>query len=316
MINQINFTPQQHNNVEQARRLLHGRGHAYPGYVHVNVDWLPPVALITLYKESDHDWLMALASQLMEKLPNCKSVQVQYRCRPMAPTEVLLGEEISELIADIYGLKFHLQLGRAQNSGLFLDMSNGWRWVREHAKQKRVLNLFSYTCAFSVAAIAGGAEHVVNVDISKASLTKGRENHRLNQHDTKRVTFQSIDIFKSFSRLKKLGPYDLLICDPPEFQKGSVDIRRDYPKIIRRIPELMNHGGELMLCLNSPDLSEQFLSEMVAQHCPACAFIETVTPPPVFVEAMPGKGLKVMIFRYLSAAIPYTPSETSVPFDG
>ena len=298
MIEHIDFTPQQIAGVEQARRLFHGRGHAYPGLVHLNIDWLPPVALITLYEEATDEWLIAQAEWLMAKLPDCRSVQVQFRCRPMAPMEVLRGEPIDTLTVEVAGLAFQLQLGRTQNSGLFLDMSNGWRWLRERAKNRRVLNLFAYTCAFSVAAIAGGAKHVVNVDVSKAALSRGRDNHRLNHHDTGKVTFQGIDIFKSFSRLKKLGPYDLLVCDPPRLQKGSVDIKRDYKKIIRRIPDFMAPNSLIMLCLNAPDLDEVFLLDTVAQACPECRYVEQISPPAVFVEAQPGRGLKVLVFVY------------------
>lgn len=296
MLNHIDFSSHKHQGTEQCRRLFHGRGGVYKGFEHVVIDWLPPVALITLYKEDDPAWIRETAEALFKHLPDCQSVQVQYRCRPKAPTELLLGDEIQDLVADENGLKFHIQLGRAQNTGLFLDMRNGRDWVRKNASGKRVLNLFAYTCPFSVAAIAGDASHVVNMDMAKSALSKGRENHRLNNQDTSKVTFQGVDIFKSFSRIKKLGPYDLLICDPPEFQKGSVDIKRDYKKIIRRIPEFMNPGAQLMLCLNSPSLTESFIYDMVAEECPACTFIETIAPPEVYVDIDPRLGLKVLIF--------------------
>lgn len=288
------------NGVEQCRRLLHGRGHAYEGLEHISIDWLSPVVLITLYKEEDEKNLKLMAELLRAKLPECRSVLVQYRCRHMSPTEILWGEEIIELVVEESGLKYQLRLGATQNTGFFLDMVNGHEWVRQHAQDKRVLNLFAYTCAFSVAALAGGAEHVLNIDISKAALSRGRDNHRLNQQETKRVAFEGVDIFKSFSRIKKRGPYDLLVCDPPSLQKGSVDIERDYKKIIRRIPEFMNPGSLLMLCLNSPDLNESFLLETVAVECPECVFKESVATPGVFREAVPGKGLKVLIFEYVA----------------
>jgi len=298
MIDQIDFSSQQVNSVEQCRRLFHGRGGAHPGYEHVSVDWLPPVALIILYKEESLDWLLPIARQLKEKLPDCRSVQVQYRSRPKAPYERLLGDAIDELVVDEAGMKFQIELGRSQNSGLFLDMRNGRHWVRQHAAGKRVLNLFAYTCPFSIAAIEGGAEYVLNVDMAKAALSRGRDNHRLNHHDLSKVGFQGVDIFKSFSRLKKHGPYDLLISDPPAFQKGSVDIKRDYKKIVRRIPELMNPNGLVMLCLNSPDLDETFLHDTMSTECPTCRFIEALQPPEVYIEATPGRGLKVLIYRY------------------
>lgn len=287
------------NNLDECQRLFHGRGHAYEGLSHVNVDWLTPVVLITVYEEVEETWLAENALQLKNLVTECKSVQVQYRSRKMAPTEVLLGEEISDTEVLESGLKYKISLGKAQNTGLFLDMKNGRDWLKQNANDKSILNLFSYTCAFSVAAIEGGAAQVVNVDLSKASLSKGRENHRLNGHNLDKVVFQGVDIFKSYSRLKKYGPYDILVCDPPSFQKGSVNIQRDYGKILRRIPQLMKPGGELMLCLNSPDLDEDFLLSEVERECSDCQFVERLENPKVFVEAQQGKGLKVILFKYL-----------------
>jgi 23S rRNA (cytosine1962-C5)-methyltransferase len=288
-------------NFNDCQRLFHGRGHAFENLSHVNVDWLAPVILITLYKEVEQDWLLAQAKALQALTNECRSVQVQRRYQKFAPTEVLLGEVIEQTIVSENGLKYHIELGKAQNSGLFLDMSNGRTWVQANARDKNVLNLFAYTCAFSVAATAGGATRVVNIDLSKASLSKGRENHQLNnlaKKDGKQIVFEGVDIFKSNSRIKKYGKYDLLICDPPSFQMGSVNIERDYAKIIRRIPQWMNANAKLVLCLNSPDLDEEFLKAEVARECPDCIFEQRLANPSVFKEAHKGKGLKVLIFQY------------------
>jgi 23S rRNA (cytosine1962-C5)-methyltransferase len=294
MIEYISPTP-----LDQCQRLFHGRGHAYPGLAHVNVDWLSPVILITLYQQVEEQWLSEQVSKLKALIPECTSIQVQHRYEKFAPTEVLWGEPIIHTVVEESELKFNVEFGKSQNTGLFLDMRNGREWVTQHSKNRNVLNLFSYTCPFSVAAIAGGAKQVVNVDVSKSSLSKGRENHRLNKQDTTKIKFEGVDIFKSYGRLKKYGPYELMICDPPSFQKGSVDIERDYSKIIRRIPQLMQKGGELLLCLNSPDLDEEFLKGEVGRECPDCQFIEKIASPEVFKEAHEGKGLKVLLFRYL-----------------
>lgn len=300
IIQEINFS-EVNNTIEECQRLFHGRGHAYEGLEHINVDWLSPVILITIYQEVDEKWLCQLARELKENIPQCKSVQVQYRCRPRAPFQCILGDEIFETIVCENGLKYKILLGRSQNTGLFLDMRNGREWVRQNAAGKRVLNLFAYTCAFSVAALAGGAEAVVNVDNNKSVLSRGRENHRLNLHDMRDIRFEKVDIFKSYGRIRKYGPYDLLICDPPSFQVGSVDIKRDYRKIISRIPQWVNDGGKIMLCLNSPELNHDFLLDLVNESCSDCHFIESISPPAVYKEAMPGKGLKVVIFTYNSA---------------
>jgi len=292
---------EQTSDLIDCQRLFHGRGHAYAGLSHVNIDWFSPVVLITLYQEVDHDWLNNQAHSIQQLMPECKSIQVQYRSRKFAPSEILQGEDITALTAQEHGLKYHLSLGKAQNSGLFLDMGNGRNWVKEHSQGKKVLNLFAYTCAFSVAAIAGGAEQVVNIDMSKGALSKGRENHKLNKQDASKVKYEGVDIFKSYSRLKKYGPYGMLICDPPSFQKGSVNIERDYKKIIKRLPELMTNNSDVLLCLNSPDLSEEFLFAEVARECPQCQFQYRIENPEIFVEAETGKGLKVLYFRYVES---------------
>lgn len=284
-----------------AQRLFHGRGHAYPNLNHINVDWFSPVILITLYQAVDSEWLSLQASVLKTMIKECRSVQVQHRYEKFSPTELLVGEQINHTIVSEQGLNYHIEFGKAQNSGLFLDMRNGREWLRQRAEGKKVLNLFSYTCAFSLSAIAGGASKAVNIDLSKASLSKGRENHQLNKlakKEGKQVVFEGVDIFKSNSRIKKYGPYDILVCDPPSFQKGSVNIERDYAKIIRRIPQWMNPGATLMLCLNSPDLDDNFLKTEVSRECPDCHFEQLLENPAVFKEAYEGKGLKVLIFTY------------------
>ncbi|WP_077283834.1 class I SAM-dependent methyltransferase [Cognaticolwellia aestuarii] len=288
----------QANDFQESQRLFHGRGHAYANLSHVNIDWLEPVILISLYQEVEATWLVELVAKLQKLTDKCQSIQVQYRCRKFAPCELLWGKEVTHLSALEHGLKYHISLGKAQNSGLFLDMRNGREWVKNRSENKRVLNLFSYTCAFSVAALAGNASKVVNIDMSKSSLAKGRENHRLNNQDLTKVIFEGVDIFKSYGRLKKHGPYQLLISDPPSFQKGSVDIERDYKKIIRRLPELMSANADVLLCLNSPDLNEEFLLAEVAKECPDCVYQYQIDTPEVFKEAHQGKGLKCLYFIY------------------
>lgn len=283
---------------DQAQRLFHGRGHAYPGYEHVNIDWYAPLVLITLYRPADDLWLQQLVAELRRHLPQATQIVAQQRYLRDGPFVWLAGAATERLVLQEQGLKYWLTLGQQQNTGIFLDMANGRRWLQQCSRGKRVLNLFAYTCAFSVAAHAGGASKIVNVDMSKASLAAGRNNHRLNNQDLDRVIFEGVDIFKSFGRIKKHGPYDLVVCDPPTFQKGSVNIERDYGKILRRLPQFCSPGAELLLCLNSPDLDETFLQQQVAEHCPDCQFVRRIDNPDVFVEAQSGKGLKALLYRY------------------
>ncbi|MBT7968676.1 MAG: methyltransferase [Methylococcales bacterium] len=294
----INFIELRKLKSGESQRLFHGRGQVFPGFEGINIDWYPPVLLISLYDSGYDQWLEKVVDWLMKEIPECQSVLLQYRSRKGCSFELLRGNSLSKLVAVEHGLLFQIELGRHQNSGLFLDMRNGRDWVRNNALNKKVLNLFAYTCAFSVAALAGGADQVVNFDTSKAALAKGRENHRLNQQNTQQVIFEGVDIFKSFSRIKKHGPYDLLICDPPSYQKGSVDIKRDYKKIVSRIPLFMKKNSLILLCLNSPELGDDFLTELVSVQCPACQFVMKINPPAIFKDAIAGRGLKVHIYRF------------------
>ena len=283
----------------QAQRLFHGRGHVYQNLHHVTVDWLPPVILITLFAAEPLSEIEILADQLLSFFPDCISVQLQYRYKLLGPIDLIRGKSIQQLIIQENDLRFHLRLGQTRNTGLFLDMKNGRKWVQSHSLDKRVLNLFAYTCGFSVAAVAGKAKSVFNVDMSRAALTIGRENHRLNQQQTDRVSFEKLNILKSFGRFNKRGSFDLLICDPPTFQKGSINIIQDYPKILCRLDEFMAPGATLLLCLNAPELESDFLIEHMTRLAPKYTFLEEIKPPEVYVEAEE-KGLKTLCFSDLS----------------
>ncbi len=281
--------------IRQAQRLFHGRGHAYPGLKHVSIDWLPPVALITLHAEASLAEVSTLVDFLWNLSPDCTSVQLQHRYLRHGPVDILKGDHVTELEVLEDDLKFHLSLGKVRNTGLFLDMKNGRQWVRQNSQGLRVLNLFAYTCGFSVAAAAASATAVVNVDMSSSALSIGRDNHRLNQHSLENLRFEKLNIFKSFGRLSRRGPFDLLICDPPTFQKGSVDISRDYPKILQRLDQLMAPQATLMLCLNAPHLGRDFLITNMEKAAPEFILTEEIDTPDVFVEAE-NRGLKTMIF--------------------
>ncbi|MBE0370213.1 class I SAM-dependent methyltransferase [Pseudoalteromonas aurantia] len=289
---------------DEVRRLFHGRGRFYPGLEQLTVDWLNGQILISLFKEPSVEFIDKL-TQLVDKwmkIPiwqeQVRSVLLHHRSRQGAPMDVLFGELTPTQVVIENGLKFSLDLGLKQNNGLFLDMRNGRKWVMENARDKNVLNLFAYTCGFSVAAIAGGAAQVVNLDMAKAALSKGRDNHRLNEHDTDKVKFLGHDLFKSWGKLKKSGPYDLVIIDPPTFQKGSFALTKDYKKILRRLPELLKSNAYVLACVNDPNLESQFLIDEMLEQAPEVTFVTRLNNPPEFVDNNIEGGLKSLLFSY------------------
>ncbi|EQM68446.1 class I SAM-dependent methyltransferase [Pseudomonas tohonis] len=287
----------------ETRRLFHGRGRRWPGLEHLVVDWLEGVVQVALFREPEDEALAALKTMLAELVASdawraapVRSLLLQRRYLPGSETELLWGEAVAQWTMHEDGLVYRLDLMRNQNIGLFLDMRYGRCWVREQAAGKRVLNLFAYTCGFSVAALAGGAAAVVNLDMARAALSRGRDNHRLNGHDLTQVMFLGHELFKSWGKVKKCGPYDLVIIDPPSFQKGSFELDRDYRKILRRLPELLAEGGQVLACVNDPATGADFIVRTMAEEAPGLAFRERLANPPEFEDVDPEGGLKALVF--------------------
>ncbi|WP_026970363.1 class I SAM-dependent methyltransferase [Aliagarivorans marinus] len=284
----------------EALRVIHGRGNCVPGAEAFNLEWLPPLALIVAYEPLAEPVLAALLTRLQGDAA-VKSIYLQQRDQPGAPVQWLWGEAQTPSQITEHGLHYQVDIGTNQNFGLFLDMAAGRQWVQQRASGKTILNLFSYTCGFAVAALAGGAELVVNLDMSQAALNVGRNNLRLNQLDVKRAKFFAHDLFKSWGKLRKFGPYDLVIADPPSMQKGSFLVEKDYQRIVRQLPSLLSDNGQALLCLNAPWLDQQFLLDCVANEAPELRFVEALARPDLVLEKDADAGLKVLLFERAAA---------------
>ncbi|WP_281646517.1 class I SAM-dependent methyltransferase [Parendozoicomonas sp. Alg238-R29] len=280
-------------------RLFHGRGGLIAGCEQITIDWYPPVLLFTAFKEIAPDFRLQIETLLKDLWSGCwkqtESINLvfQQRGQGKSSVELVSGGIPAHHVVEEDGRKTVVHLMRGQNHGLFLDMRNGRQWVKEHSKGRKVLNLFSYTCAFSVAAMKGGATEVVNIDMSKGALAIGRENHQLNDIHSG-VRLLGHDIFKSWGKLRKLGAYDLVIADPPSHQKGSFVATKDYARLLRKIPELVNDGGDVLLCLNAPQLSRKFLMEQVEEECPELSYVGQVPNPGTFQDLDADRALKVL----------------------
>lgn len=285
---------------DETRRLFHGRGRCWPGLEQITVDWLSGIVLVMLFREPDaalRPLLLELLDTPQWQASGARGLLLQHRYVHGSESEWLAGEEQAQWTIREDGLRYLLDLGSKQNSGLFLDMRLGRQWVRQQAAGKRVLNLFAYTCGFSVAAIAGGATRVVNLDMARAALTRGRDNHRLNLHDLSQVEFLGHELFKSWGKVRKSGPYDLIIIDPPSFQKGSFALTQDYARILRRLPELLGERGTVLACVNDPDTGPDFLIAGMAAGAPQLRFVERLDNPPEFPDISPESGLKALVFE-------------------
>ena len=284
-----------------ARRIFHGRGGLHPGCEAWALDAFPPVWLFTSFQPvSDdmlttiHDALTARWAQIAPGEPLNWVFQCRHESQPS--TRLMAGSVPEPHVVSERGARYLVHLQKGQNHGLFLDMAEGRQWVREHATGHKVLNLFAYTCAFSVVALLGGARQVVNVDMSAGAMALGQQNHPLNGI-TAGASFLNHDIFKTWGRITRGGPYGLVIVDPPSFQKGSFVATKDYVRLMRRLPELLRPDGLVLLCLNAPELSTAFLMDQMQACAPELIFERRLPNPGTFADVSAERSLKVLVFR-------------------
>ncbi len=286
---------------QEAQRLFHGRGGLHPGCEHLTLDVYPPALLLTSFEPLADDALAAIGAAITAHWPEAPWV---FQCRQeggRVETRLMAGDIPEPHVVTEAGTCYLVHLLRGLNHGLFLDMAEGRRWVREHVQPgDKVLNLFAYTCAFSVVALQAGAAEVVNVDMSDGALAIGRRNHELNGVKTG-AKFLAHDIFNSWGKLTRGGPYDVVVCDPPSFQKGSFVATKDYARLARRLPALLAPDGLALLCLNTPKLGLDFLQGVMADNAPELAFVERVANPAAFADADADRALKVLAYRAASS---------------
>lgn len=289
---------------QDAQRVFHGRGGRHPGCEHWALDVFPPVWVLTSFLPTSDDELATLHAALSARwaqLAPGQALNWVYQCRHEGRTDTRLmsGSVPDPHVVSEQGTRYQVHVLKGQNHGLFLDMAEGRRWVREHVAARprcKVLNLFAYTCAFSVVAQQAGARQVVNVDMSHGALAIGQQNHRLNGL-LSGASFLPHDIFKTWGKINRIGPYDLIILDPPSYQKGSFVATKDYARLMRRLPELLVPGGHALLCLNAPELDVAFLTDQMQALAPELSFVQRVANPPAFADVSDDRSLKVLVYQ-------------------
>lgn len=287
-----------------AQRIFHGRGGLYPGCEHWTLDAYPPVFLLTSFQPvSDVDVATvraALAAHWDQLAPGQPlNLVFQHRDEVRADTRLVTGSVPDPHVVTEQGAQYRVHLLRAMNHGLFLDMAEGRRWVADFVAARsrvKVLNLFAYTCAFSVVAMRAGARQVTNVDMSGGALGIGKQNHQLNGISSA-VSFLPHDIFKTWGKVTRSGPYDLIILDPPTYQKGSFVAEKDYARLMRRLPDLLMPGGHALLCLNSPKLGPAFLQDQMQELAPELIFEQRLPNPSAFADVSSDRALKVLVYK-------------------
>ena len=304
-----------------AQRVFHGRGGLFPGCEQWVLDAYPPVFVLTSFAPASDSELATIGEALQARwsqiAPEGQPLNWVFQQRGEAlriegrsETRQMAGAVVDPHVVTEAGVRYRVHVLRGQNHGLFLDMAAGRQWVRNYAAARsadryglKVLNLFAYTCAFSVVALQAGAKQVVNVDMSHGAIGIGQQNHQLNGITTG-AAFLPHDIFSSWGKINRSGPYGLVIVDPPSYQKGSFVATKDYARLMRRLPDLLAPGGHALLCLNAPELGLAFLQDQMQELAPDLRFVERVANPPVFADVEPERALKVLVYQAPELAAP------------
>lgn len=150
------------------------------------------------------------------------------------------------------GLRFFADLSSGQKTGFFLDQRDNRARLRALAGGRRVLNLFSYSGGFSVAALAGGASRAVDVDASAGALALAADHRRENGLPVDGGDFVRADVFEDLrTRVAAGETWDAIVCDPPAFAKKKADVdraARGYKDVNRLAMRLLAPGGILLTC--------------------------------------------------------------------
>ena len=154
------------------------------------------------------------------------------------------------------GIQYAVDLNDGAMTGIFLDQRHVRKAIRDkYANGRRVLNTFSYTGAFSVAAALGGAEKTTSVDVANRSLAKTIEQFSANGIDYEAHDIKVMDVFKYFGYAAKKGlEFDLIILDPPSFartKKRTFSAAKDYKNLLKETIAITAKNGIIVASTNS-----------------------------------------------------------------
>ena len=168
----------------------------------------------------------------------------------------------------LHGLRFLVDVRKGHKTGFYLDQVQNHRLVLEHTRGVSVLNCFSYTGAFTVAALHAGADAVTNIDSSADALATAADNVGLNSLDAERVENVQGDCFDVLRRYRDAGRrFDMVILDPPKFVASAQQLQRGcrgYKDINLLALKILKERGLLLTFSCSGHVSPELFQKIVA----------------------------------------------------
>ncbi len=249
-----------------AWRLIHAEGDGIPGLIvdvykdvlvmqisHPGIERLKPNLLSILREELEPRSIFEKSTSFMRQQEGLSEVRSHLWGDPNPEVEVIEN-----------GLHYSIHVLDGQKTGFFLDQREMRSQIRSLSAGKKVLNVFSYTGAFSVAAFAGGAESVDSVEVGKFAIAGIEKNLKLNSCPMDRHGLFAQDAFL-FLKESPLA-YDIVILDPPAFAKKRDDVAgafRAYKELNRMVMEKLPSGSLLLTCSCSYHISDELFQNIL-----------------------------------------------------
>ena len=182
-------------------------------------------------------------------------VKARYAADPGARQgHVVFGDSLARRVRE-HGVWYALDLRLNQDASFYLDTRNLRRWALERLAGLTVLNTFAYTGSLGVAARAGGAARVIQLDLSRQFLNVAKASYTLNGWPIDKADFQASDFWERLGHYKNAGlRFDCVLLDPPLFAEtrgGRVDLVSNSARLINKVRPLINHDGYLVSINNA-----------------------------------------------------------------
>ncbi len=210
---------------------------------------------------------------LMERLPWLRAGLLKTRNSPALEQKrgvLLFGDEPDRKVQE-NEVWYALDLALHQDASLYLDTRGLRQWASQNLAGQTVLNTFAYTGSLGVAALAGGAQRVVQTDLNRQFLNLAKRSYTLNGFPIHKQDFISGDFWQVVGRLKRAGErFDCVFLDPPFFSTtpaGRLDLNSDSARLINKLRPLVNDGGRLVAINNALYVSGKEYMQTLENLC-------------------------------------------------
>ena len=250
-----------------AFRLFNQEGDGFGG---LTVDLYGDYAAFSWYNSYVYQIRKAISEAFRQVFPEILGAYEKIRFKGLDYESAhVYGQEAPDFFTVLEnGVLYQVFMNDGLMTGIFLDQHEvRGSLVDGLAMGKSLLNMFSYTAAFSVAAAMGGASQTTSVDLAKRSRELSQAHFQANGISTDDHRFIVMDVFEYFKYAKRKGlTYDVIVLDPPSFarnKKQTFSVAKDYHKLISQSLEILNPGGIIIASTNAANVSRQKFTEQI-----------------------------------------------------